>query len=78
MFYLNFFNANKRGKAFSDNLSCILHYFVEDNVAITAAYTWSYLYNRNGVNLDYVWEDNNNYNNLSIGFTYYIDRGLIF
>jgi hypothetical protein len=74
-FTLGFQNANLQGKSLSNDLSFVLHCFVEDNLALVASYTWDYSDNKN---INYTWENEGNNHYVSIGFTYYIDRAMIF
>jgi hypothetical protein len=74
-FSLSFQNSDIQGKVLSNNLSFMLRYFVEDNLSLTAGYQWNYTDTKSP---NYVWENNYNNHYVSIGFTYYIDRGLIF
>jgi hypothetical protein len=54
------------------NLSVSCDYFIEDQISLTTRYTFNY----NGTNYQYVKTSGVN-NNLSIGITYFIDRGFI-
>ena len=75
-FSLQLYDASIQGKSISDNISFVLHYFVEDHLSLTADYSWNYNNNKNIINLI---EKAEGYNNsLTVGFTYYLDRGLIF
>ena len=74
-FALSFQNADVQGKTLSNILNLVLRYFVEDNLSLTATYTWNYTDSKS---IYYMWENEGNNHYVSVGFTYYIDRGLIF
>jgi hypothetical protein len=74
-YFLTFQNTEIQSKTLNNVLSFVFHYFVEDNVSIAASYTWNYADSKNYSNI--MAESENNYNNVSIGINYYIDRGII-
>lgn len=75
-FNITFQNANAQGKSLFNDLSFVLHCFVEDNLALVASYTWDYTDSKHIYN--YTWENEGNNHFVSLGFTYYIDRAMIF
>jgi len=72
---ITFQNSEVPGRILNNDLIFVLHIFVEDNLSLAASYTWDYTDTRY---TSYAWENEGNNHYVSIGFTYYIDRALIF
>jgi hypothetical protein len=74
-FSLTFQNSNVQGRILTNDVTFVLHFFVEDNLSLAALYTWDYTDTRY---TNFAWENEGINHYVSIGFTYYIDRALIF
>lgn len=68
----NINNENTQYKTIDEYLILYLDYFVEDNLLLNASYGWNYIYNKSS----YL-KSEHLVNSLSIGLTYYFERGFI-
>lgn len=72
---LSLMHMKVQGKGVSDNPGATASYFVQDHVSLYASYSWTYFDHRNnfapvhGGTMD---------NSVSIGLTYYINRGFMY
>lgn len=74
-FNLQFYDASVQEKGLSDIFGASVNYFVEDHVSLSASYSWDYFDNKNmAVPVHSETVDNS----LSIGLTYYINRGFLY
>lgn len=75
-FGVTFQNSALHGRSLSNGANVQLNYFVEDNVSLSGNYSWNY-FDLRGWNGSQSHIRNIN-NQVSVGFTYYIDRGFIY
>ena len=79
-FGYNISNSFIQNKAWSDDLSIDLSYFIEDNLVASASYSWSYYHSSSQSDNSNEYPSNtyeNLYNTIDFGFTYYFDRGFL-
>ncbi len=73
-FNLKFMNELAQQKILTNNFLFSVNYFVEDNLSFNFNYNWQYSIYKNY----YVYNPStNNGHSLNVGFTYYIDRGIL-
>ena len=77
-FGLTFQDRNEQQRYITNNASLLINYFVEDNVYLIASYSWYYSNQRipNFAGFDHVTNISNT-GYVSLGVSYYIDRGLM-
>jgi hypothetical protein len=75
IFGLTFQNMGVQGKDLSNDLNFNLNYFVEDNMSLTATYSWTY---NDDKYINYYAHEARNDHSINIGFTYYLQRGFLY
>jgi len=74
-FYILFQNTNEEYRNVGNTLGLTANYFVEDNLSLYATYNWDYNDSKYFSTTIY---NSQNHNSLSIGFTYYFERGFLY
>jgi hypothetical protein len=76
---LAFWNDRQQLKNRTNDFVFSLHYFIEDNLSLNANYHWNYNDSKSMVLNEPVYYQNSSGNNhsVSIGFTYYVERGFL-
>jgi hypothetical protein len=72
-FNLQFLNFDKQEKLLSNILGFTMRYFIEDNLSFNANYRWNYQVNNSNNYENYT----DNSHTISLGFTYYFEKGFL-
>jgi hypothetical protein len=76
-FSCTFLNSNNQGKTLTNNFNLGINYFIEDHISLNASYQWNYNDSRYNEETNFSkLTEIKNY--ISIGFTYYINRGFLY
>ncbi len=74
-FGLTFQNMGIQGKDLSNQLNLGFNYFVEDNMSLSASYSWTY---NDDKYISYYAHESVNNNSVNVGLTYYLQRGFLY